>query len=120
MYFCVLTIIFFQSLIARSQEKSCFLHEQMESWDCLVEEARLRGDMTAQLVAAQQRVAELTPLAEEADSLRLLEAEARRHADEVFSYQHPVVVDFSYQLLCIWFIVVHFASHLNMCSHMFN
>ena len=53
MYFCVLTIIFFQSLIARSQEKSCFLHEQMESWDCLVEEARLRGDVAAQLVAIQ-------------------------------------------------------------------
>ena len=69
MYFCVLTIIFFQSLIARSREKSWFLHEQKESWDRLVEEARMRGDVSAQLVAAQQRVAELTPLAEEAASL---------------------------------------------------
>ena len=38
--------------------------------------------MTAQFVAAQQRVAELTPLAEEADSLRSRVAEACRHADE--------------------------------------
>ena len=38
--------------------------------------------MTAQLVAAQQRVAELTPLAEEAGNLRSWVAEARRHADE--------------------------------------
>ena len=69
MYFCVLTIIFFQSLVARSREKSWFLREQKESWDCLIEEAQLHGDMSAQLVAAQQRVAELTPLAEEAASL---------------------------------------------------
>ena len=47
MYFCVLTIIFFQSLIACSQEKSWFLHEQKESWDRLVEEAWLHGDATA-------------------------------------------------------------------------
>ena len=38
--------------------------------------------MTAQLVATQQRVAELTPLAKEADSLWSWVAEARRHADE--------------------------------------
>ena len=38
--------------------------------------------MTAQLAAAQQRVAELTPLAEDADSLRSRVVEARRHADE--------------------------------------
>ena len=38
--------------------------------------------MTAQLVAAQQRVAELTPLAEEADSLQSRVADACRHADE--------------------------------------
>ena len=31
MYFCVLTIIFFQSLIACSREKSWFLHEQKEN-----------------------------------------------------------------------------------------
>ncbi|XP_066347672.1 uncharacterized protein [Miscanthus floridulus] len=47
-----------------------------------VKEARLRREVTAQLVAAQQRVAELTPLAEEADSLRSRMVEARRHADE--------------------------------------
>ena len=35
-------------------------------WDCLTEEARLRGDVSAQLAAAQQR-----------------EAEARRDAEEV-------------------------------------
>ena len=38
--------------------------------------------MTAQLVAAQQRVAELTPLTEEADSLRSWVAKAQRDADE--------------------------------------
>ena len=38
--------------------------------------------MTIQLIATQQRVAELIPLAEEVDSLRLREAEARRHEEE--------------------------------------
>ena len=82
MYFCVLTIIFFLSLITRSQEKSRFLCEQKETWDRLVEEAWLHGEVTAQLVAAQQRVAELTPLIEEADSLRSWVTEDHRHADE--------------------------------------
>ena len=45
-------------------------------------EARLRGDVSAQLAAAQQWVAELTPLAEEASSLRLREAAARRQEEE--------------------------------------
>ena len=53
MYFCVMTFIFFQSLIARSREKSRFLREQKENWDCLAEEARLHGDVTAQLAATQ-------------------------------------------------------------------
>ena len=48
----------FRSLIARSQEKSQFLHEQKVEWDRLTEEARLRGDVGAQLAAAQQREAE--------------------------------------------------------------
>ena len=38
--------------------------------------------MIAQLIAAQQRVVELTPLVEEADNLRSREAKARRYADE--------------------------------------
>ena len=38
--------------------------------------------MTAQLAAAQQRVAELTPLIKEEDTLRSWVAEARRYADE--------------------------------------
>ena len=38
--------------------------------------------MTAQLVATQQRVAELTPLTEEVDNLRSWVAEARWDADE--------------------------------------
>ena len=38
--------------------------------------------MTAQVVAAQQRVAKLTPLTEEADSLQSWVAEPHRHADE--------------------------------------
>ena len=38
--------------------------------------------MTAQLVAAQQWVAELTPLTEEVNSLRSWAAKAHQHADE--------------------------------------
>ena len=38
--------------------------------------------MISQLVAAQRRVAELTPLAKEVDSLWSWVVEARRHADE--------------------------------------
>ena len=41
----------------------------------------MRRDVSTQLVAAQQRVAELTPLAEEAASLRLREAEAHQHEE---------------------------------------
>ena len=48
-YFCFLTIVFFQSLIARNREKSLFLREHKEDWDCLINEARLHRDMTAQL-----------------------------------------------------------------------
>ena len=51
--FCILTIVSFQSLIARSRRKSQFLRDQKETWDRLIEEARLRGEVTAQLVAAQ-------------------------------------------------------------------
>ena len=40
------------------------------------------GDVSAQLVAAQQRVIKLTPLVEEAASLRLREAEAHRDTKE--------------------------------------
>ena len=50
--FYILTIVSFQSLIAHSQGKSRFLHEQKETWDRLIEEARLHGEVTAQLVAA--------------------------------------------------------------------
>ncbi|XP_066373089.1 uncharacterized protein [Miscanthus floridulus] len=70
------------SLIARSREKYGFLHEQKEKWDCLIEEARLPGDVSAQLAVAQQRVAELTPLAKEAADLRQREAEAHRNAED--------------------------------------
>ena len=69
MYFCVLTIIFFQSLNAHSREKSWFLHEEKENYDRLIEEAQLHRDVAAQLAATQQRMAELTPLAKEVDSL---------------------------------------------------
>ena len=72
-----MTLIFFQSLIARSREKSWFLHEQKVEWDRLTEEARLCGDVSAQLAATQRRVADLTPLAEEAAGLRQRESEAR-------------------------------------------
>ena len=39
-------------------------------------------EVTTQLVATQQRVAELTPLTEEADSLRSWMVEARQDANE--------------------------------------
>ena len=39
-------------------------------------------EVIAQLVAAQQRVAELTPLTEEVDNLQSWVAEAYRDADE--------------------------------------
>ena len=48
--FCILTIVSLQSLIARSRGKSWFLRQQKEAWDCLVEEAQLRVEVTAQLV----------------------------------------------------------------------
>jgi len=61
--FCILTIVSFQSLIALSRGKSRFFYEQKEPWDHLVEEAQLCMEVIAQLVAAQQREAELTSLA---------------------------------------------------------
>ena len=61
------------SLIARSRRKSRFLRQQ-KVWLC--------GEVTAQLVAAQQRVVELTPLDEEVTSLRSRVAEACRDVDE--------------------------------------
>ena len=42
----------------------------------------MHGDVSAQLVATQQRVVELTPLAEETDSLRLQEPKAHWHEEE--------------------------------------
>jgi len=82
MYLCVLTLIFFQSLIAHSREKSQFVREQKEKWDRLAEEARLHGDVSTQLAVTQQRVAELTPLAKEKASVLLREAKARRDAED--------------------------------------
>ena len=87
--FCILTIVSFQSLIARSQGKSWFLREQKETWHHLVEEAQLRGEVTAQLVAAQQRVAELTPLTKEVDNLRSWVAEARRMLTRARGHSRP-------------------------------
>ena len=74
-----MTTVFFQSLIARSWEKSQFLHKHKEDWDCLIDEAWLHRDVTAQL---RQRVAELTPLAAEADDLRWWEVEACRDVED--------------------------------------
>ena len=45
--FCILTIIFLQSLIAHSRRKSWFLHQQKEAEDCLIEEAWLCEEVTA-------------------------------------------------------------------------
>jgi len=61
------TGLLFQCIVAHSQNKSRFLHEQKAEWDRLTEEARLRGDVGVQLAAAQQR-----------------EAEARRDAEEIY------------------------------------
>ena len=44
---CILIIVFLQSLIARNRGKSRFLRQQKETWDYLIEEARLRGEVTA-------------------------------------------------------------------------
>ena len=55
--------------MARSRGKSRFLHEQKEEWDRLTEEARLRGDVGAQLAAAQQREAEAHQDVEEAHGM---------------------------------------------------
>ena len=82
MYFCVFTLIFFQTLIARSREKSRFLQEQKEKWDRLTEEAQLGGDVSAQLAIAKQRVTELTPLAKEAAELQQQEAEAHQDMED--------------------------------------
>ena len=46
-YFCFLTTIFVQSLIAHSQEKSWFLREHKEDWDHLIDEAWLHRDVAA-------------------------------------------------------------------------
>jgi len=80
--FCILTIISFHSLISRNRGKSRFLCDKKETWDRLIEEARLLEEVTAQLFAAQQRVAELTPLDEEVDNLRSRVADACHHTDE--------------------------------------
>ena len=69
----------FQSLIARSREKSWFLRVHKEDWDRLVNEAWLHRDVTTQL---HQMVAEMTPLAAEVDNLRWREAEAHRDAED--------------------------------------
>ena len=80
--FCILTIVSLQSLIAHSRGKSLFHYQQKETRDRLVKDARLRREVTAQVIAAQQRVVELTPLTKEANSLWLRVVEAHRHADK--------------------------------------
>ena len=47
----------FQSLVARSRNKSLFLRDRKAEWDRLTEEAWLRGDVSAQLAVVQQREA---------------------------------------------------------------
>ena len=67
-------LLLLQILIARSRNKSRFLHEQKVEWDRLFEEARLRAGMAAQLAAAQEQ-----------------EAKARRDAEEI----HGMFADLS-------------------------
>ena len=80
--FCILNIVSQQCLIGHNRGKSRFLHQQKEALDHLIKEAWLCGEVIAQLVAAQQRVVERTPLAEEVANLRLWVADAHRDADE--------------------------------------
>jgi hypothetical protein len=66
----------------RSCEKSLFLHRERDVWDRIVEEARLCGELTAQLAATHQRVAELAPAAKKVANLQIREADVRRRAIE--------------------------------------
>jgi hypothetical protein len=47
--------------MARSQEKSLFLHRQKDAWDRLIEDTWLRGELAEQLIAAHREVAKLAP-----------------------------------------------------------
>ena len=58
-----------QNIVARSRDKSRFLREQKAEWDYLIEVARLRGDVGAQLAAVQQREAEARRDVEEAHGM---------------------------------------------------
>jgi hypothetical protein len=53
----------------RNREKSLFLHCERDVWDCLVEEAWLRGELAMQLVATHQRVVKLAAATKEVANL---------------------------------------------------
>ena len=63
------SILPLQILVARSRNKSRFLHEQKAEWDRLSKEAQLRADMAAQLAAAQEREAQAYQDMEEAHKM---------------------------------------------------
>jgi hypothetical protein len=66
----------------RSRDKSLFLHRERDVWDRLAKEVRLHGELSVQLAATRQRVAELTPTTEEVSNIRVREADAHRHTVE--------------------------------------
>ena len=81
--FCIsdTSLLPLQILVARSRNKSQFLHEQKAKRDRLSEEARLRADMAAQLAAAQEREAQAHQDVEEAHGM-FEDLSARSKLDE--------------------------------------
>jgi hypothetical protein len=68
--------------MARSREKSLFLHREKDVWDCLAEEMQLREGLADQLATTRQEVAELIPTSRESADLQIRKADAREHACE--------------------------------------
>jgi hypothetical protein len=66
----------------RSRDKSLFLHRERDIWDRLAKEVWLHWELSVQLAATRQRVAELTPTTGEVSNLRVREADAHRHTVE--------------------------------------
>lgn len=75
-------MLFCQSLIAHSQEKSRLLRDEESAWDHLTEFERQRQELVNQLTAAHQQITALVPATEELASLCVKERDARRDAKE--------------------------------------
>ena len=77
-----------QVLVARSRNKSQFLHEQKAEWDRLSEEAWLRADMATQLATAQEREAQAHQDTEEAHGMfEDLSARSKLDGEEIVRLQ---------------------------------